>query len=270
MKKAILVLLCFLMLTATVSCNKNDNINLETTDSVTDTANTNLTIPETAKDEISKSITADISNADSSISTDDYETIINIYREIVDIHKHYNPTESYEKCRDKFSQKWYGEIFNATLVGNVSNNSYGYAFSDLNSDDKSELILLLEDYTIIAIFSMVDGAPFMIGDFYSRKTCYIDNDKTICISGSNGADTWGYSEYTLSSDETKLDLLFEYGFDGYDSVNNKNIYYMIAQNGKEYISDQCFSELFASKPYLSITEAAEKTKKAAQLVFIAL
>jgi len=39
MKKAILVLLCCLMLTTTVSCNKNDNINLETIASVRDTAN---------------------------------------------------------------------------------------------------------------------------------------------------------------------------------------------------------------------------------------
>ncbi|MBQ3490769.1 MAG: hypothetical protein IJA86_09280 [Clostridia bacterium] len=204
------------------------------------------------------------------MSTNKYETIIDMYKEIINIHKLYNPNESYEKFSDKFSKKWYREIFNATLIGNVSNNSYGYAYSDLNGDGKLELILMLEDYTIIAIFSMTNGTPFMIDVFDSKKTCYIDDNKTICISGTNGADTWSYSEYMLSSDETKLELLFEYGSEGYDSVNNKNIYYLISKNGKEYISNHRFSELFVAKPYLSVTDAAEKNQKAAQLVFISL
>lgn len=254
MKKTILILLCCVMFSSVISCQKTNTEEIHQQDT---SQNAQASIGDESK----------INNMR---STNEYKTIIDMYKEIVDIHKIYTPTESYEKYNDNFSQNWYREIFFATLIGNVSNNSYGYAFSDLNSDDKLELILLLEDYTIIAIFSMVDGAPFMISDFYSRKTCYIDNDKTICISGSNGADTWGYSEYTLSSDGTKLDLLFEYGSDGYDSVNNKNMYYMILQNGKEYISDQRFSELFVTKPYLSITEAAKKNQKAAQLVFIAL
>lgn len=251
MKKAILLFLCLTIFFAAVSCQK---MNTEEIKQQFATQNTQYN--------------DNISNVDGYVSTNEYETIIDMYKEIINVHKLYNPNESYEKYSDKFSQKWYREIFNATLIGNVSNNSYGYAYSDLNGDSKLELILLLEDYTIIAIFSIVDGAPFMISDFYSKKTCHIDSDKTICISGSNGADTWGYSEYMLSPDGTKLQLLFEYGSEGYDSVNNKNTYYIISQNGKEYISNQRFSELCAAKPYLSITEAAKKTKEAAQLIFI--
>ena len=253
MKKTILILLCSIIFFVTVSCQKT---------------NTEETPQQDAPQNIQDY--ENTSSIDDAMSTDEYETIIAMYKEIVNIHRIYNPNESYEKYNDKFSKKWYREIFNATLIGTVSNNSYGYAYIDLNGDSKLELILMLEDYTIIAIFSIVDGAPFMISDFYSKNTCYIDSNKTICISGSNGADTWGYYEYMLSSDGTKLDILFEYGSEGYDSVNNKNIYYMISQKGKEYISDQHFSKLFAAKPYLSVTEAAEKTKEAAQLIFISL
>ncbi len=42
MKKAILVLLCCAMLTTIVSCNKNNDIDLETPDAVKDTANENI------------------------------------------------------------------------------------------------------------------------------------------------------------------------------------------------------------------------------------
>lgn len=253
MKNLLLIWLCLIIFFIAVSCQKK---NTEETQQQEDHQNIQFN--------------DDTLKIDGFMSTNEYETILDMYKEIVNIHKLYNPDESYEKYGDKFSKKWYKEIFNATLIGNVSNNSYGYAYSDLNGDSKLELILMLEDYTIIAIFSIVDGTPFMVSDFYSKKTCYIDSNKMICISGNNGADAWGYSEYMLSSDGTKLDILFEYGSEGYDSVNNKNIYYMISQKEKEYISDQRFSELFAAKPYLSVTEAAEKTEESAQLIFVSL
>ena len=233
MKKAILVLLCFLMLTATVSCNKNDNINLETTDSVTDTANTNLTIPETSKDEISKSITRDISSVDSSISTNEYETIIDIYKEIVDIHKRYNPTESYEKYSDKISQKWYGEIFNATLIGTVSNNSYGYAYSDLNGDNNPELILMLEDYTIIAIFSIVDGTPMLL-DTFSANNHYValDQEGRLYQTGYGKGEN-SYTKIMKLSDSGNFEVLLEYGC----CDNGVDFEYYVIDNGVKRIVD---------------------------------
>ena len=199
--------------------------------------------------------------------TSSYDTIIDMYKEIV--HTHKNPTESTIDS-NRFSQEWYEEIYGATLIGNVSENVYGYAFCDLNGDNESELVLLLNDYTILSIFSMVDGEPVMLDDFHSRKTCWIDQDKIIHVSGSNGADHWSYSEYTLSEDGTKLNLIFEYGSEGYDSINNKNNYYMISNSDKVSISQEKFDELCSSKPYTSMAEAAEKTKDHNLLEFISL
>lgn len=201
------------------------------------------------------------------VAPNQYTAIINMYKEIV--HTHKNPTESTIDS-NRFSQEWYGELYGATLIGNVSENVYGYAFCDLNGDNESELVLLLDDYTILSIFSMVDGTPVMLDDFHSRKNCWIDQNKIIHVSGSNGADHWSYSEYTLSKDRTKLNLIFEYGSEGYDSVNNENIYYMISNSDKVSISKEIFEELFLSKPYTSMAEAAEKTKNSNILEFIAL
>ncbi len=196
-----------------------------------------------------------------------YGAIIDMYKEIVHIHK--NPTEN-ETDGNRFSQKWYEELYGATLVGNVSENVYGYAFCDLNGDNESELVLLLNDYTILSIFSTVDGTPVMLDDFHSRKTCWIDQDKIIHVSGSNGADHWSYSEYTLSEDGTTLNLIFEYGSEGYDYINNKNNYYMISNSDKVSISKEKFDELCSSKLYTSMAEAAEKTKANNLLEFIPL
>lgn len=201
------------------------------------------------------------------VAPNQYAAIINMYKEIV--HTHKNPTESTIDS-NRFSQEWYEEIYGATLIGNVSENVYGYAFCDLNGDKESELVLLLNDYTILSIFSMVDGEPVMLDDFHSRKTCWINQDKIIHVSGSNGADRWSYSEYTLSEDGTKLNLIFEYGSEGYDSINNKNNYYMISNSDKVSISQEKFDELCSSKPYTSMAEAAKKTKDHNLLEFISL
>ena len=199
---------------------------------------------------------------------DEFKSIIDMYEEIVYIHKMYNPSDSYEKFSDNFSQEWYDEIFSATLIGDVSKNLYGYALTDLNADNRLEMVLLLEDYTIIAIFSIVDEKPFLISDFHHRRSCWLDKDKTIHISGSNGADDWTYSEYKLSSNGTELILLFEYGCEGYDNISNKKIYYMISDSNKIYIDEHKITDLHQAKPYLSLSEAAKNTERDASLTFI--
>jgi len=204
-------------------------------------------------------------NITTTAKTNPYDSIIEMYKEIV--HNHQNPTES---GNADFSQKWYTELYGATLIGNVSENTYGYAFCDLNGDGESELVLLLDDGTILSVFSMVYGNPFMLDDFHSRKSCWIDNDKILHVCGSNGADHWSYSEYTLSADGTKLNLIFEYGSEGYDSINQQNMYYMISDSDKISIGKEKFDELSSSKPYISIKEAAEKTKGNKFLEFISL
>ena len=201
---------------------------------------------------------------------DEFKSIIDMYKEIVYIHKMYNPSDSYEKFSDNFSQEWYDEIFSATLIGDVSKNCYGYAFADLNADNRLEMVLLLEDYTVIAIFSIVDEKPFLIRDFHHRRSCWLDKDKTIHISGSSGAVDWKYSEYKLSSNGAELILLFEYGCEGYDNVSNKSIYYMISDSNKIQIDEDKITELRQAKPYLSLSEAAKSTERDAGLTFISL
>ncbi len=197
-----------------------------------------------------------------------YASTIDMYREIVNSHK--NQTDVSEATR---SHEWYVNMAGAILTGNVKENVYGYALSDLNGDEKSELILMLDDYTVLMIFTQLNnGEILMVGDFNSRYTCWIDTDKIMHTSASNGADVWSYYESKLAPHSQGFVLLFEYGCEGYDSANNKNIYYSYSSTDGErmYITDEEFEELRAKKPYLSMEEAAKKTKDSGALEFLPL
>ncbi len=73
-----------------------------------------------------------------------------------------------------------------------------YALKDLNNDGKPELILLLKDYTIQAIYTLSeDGTPKLVDHYWERNEGFLykyinpDNSEDskiyICSRGSNGA-----------------------------------------------------------------------------------
>lgn len=265
MKKIIIALLCCAMLTST-SCNKNNDIELNnntshgklTDNTITDTDNANNIDYNSNQDTIN-----DFSKLNGSMSTNEYETIINMYKGIVNIHKLYNPNESYEKHSDNFSQKWYREIFNATLIGNVSNNSYGYAYSDLNSDDKSELILLLEDYTIIAIFSMVDGTPMLL-DTFSANNHYValDQDGILYQTGYGKGEN-SYTKIMQLSDSGNFETLLEFGC----CDNGMDFEYYVIENSVKRIVDLQSITSFQQQ-YDSLLQNPSNTNKNSGILYI--
>lgn len=217
MKKAILILLCCAMFSSVISCQKTNTEEIHHQDT---SQNAQASI-------------GDVSKINNLRPTNEYKTIIDMYKEIVDIHKIYPPTEAYEKYNDNFLQKWYREIFSATLIGNVSNNSYGYAFSDLNRDDKSELILLLEDYTIIAIFSMVDGTPMLL-DTFSANNHYValDQDGILYQTGYGKGEN-SYTKIMQLSDNGNFETLLEFGC----CDNGVDFEYYVIENSVKRIVD---------------------------------
>lgn len=247
MKKTLLVLLCCAMFSSVILCQKTNTEEIHQQDT---SQNAQASIGDASK----------INNLR---PTNEYKTIIDMYKEIVDIHKIYTPTEAYEKYNDNFLQKWYREIFSATLIGNVSNNSYGYAFSDLNSDDKSELILLLEDYTIIAIFSMVDEMPMLL-DTFSANNHYValDQDGILYQTGYGKGEN-SYTKIMELSDGGNFEVLLEFGC----CDNGVNLEYYVIENGVKRIVDLQSITMFQQQ-YDTFLENLSNTNKNSGILYI--
>ena len=180
MKKIVAVLMCLIVLLSFSSCLKFHTSNA----------------PESAPESVPES------EAPTHVETD-YGDVIALYRKVIDACSIYD----YDKENsDSFYAEKYGitdpqekKFFGAFLYEAYKHHAgkdkkdcfspiykltWGYAQKDLNADGADELILLNEDYTVIAIFSYADGKPTVIGGLnesypYQRPTlenCWIDGD----------------------------------------------------------------------------------------------
>jgi hypothetical protein len=50
-------------------------------------------------------------------------------------------------------------------------SNFGYALEDLNRDGTLELILLLDSYTVLAIFTTVEGNPKLLDAYWPKYRC---------------------------------------------------------------------------------------------------
>ncbi len=103
------------------------------------------------------------------------------------------------------------EVFNGTKhIGkeygylDYTKESYGYSLKDLNRDGIPELIPLTNDYTIFAIYSLVDNTPNILGEFIQRSRPEISSDGTIYLYWSGGYADWGITLFNLSPDGKEL------------------------------------------------------------------
>lgn len=150
-------------------------------------------------------------------------------------------------------------------------DAYGYALKDLNGDGSDELILLLKDYTALAVYSTADGKPKLVDRYCDVHDCYaIDESGLFYIYGFDGADDWSYGIYQLSHKGSKLYLKEEYGKSTDNLKRVEDPYYYKVIDGKskrEIISKTEFEEFYKKYPAFNDSEkAAEITKSA--VVFI--
>ena len=116
----------------------------------------------------------------------------------------------------------------------------GYSLHDLNNDGTPELFILSEDDSINAIFSLVNGAPVLVGAYWSRNRCEIDEARTFYNSGSSGASDNSFASYSYAGGD-ELQLIREVGMETYDEEAGKSLpqprYYRI-EYGKKTIIDE--------------------------------
>ena len=134
----------------------------------------------------------------------DYGDVIALYRKVIDACSIYDKENSDSFYAEKYGitdpqeKKFFGTFWYKAYIHHAGKDkkdcfspiyklTWGYAQKDLNGDGIDELILLNEDYTIIAIYSYADGKPTVIGGLnpvfpYERPSledAWIDGDGNI-------------------------------------------------------------------------------------------
>lgn len=189
-----------------------------------------------------------------------YDSIITTYRKIVETCLYYEilNEEDYFTFPNEEARALYDEIFFSTLTlfpssSNVTiterYNRFGYTVQDLNKDGIDELILRLDDHTVIAVFTMANGKPILLGNFWNRHRCWIDTEGLLHISGSNSAWNSVWHIYRISDQTGNLILLEEGGTDGYDEASGTTLFYKLVNNEKVYITEEEYDIWYDSLPY---------------------
>jgi len=241
MKKTITwLLIASFLLTFLVSCNNRQS--------------------EKSKDET----TSGISNEEK------YKPVLDIYKDvIINLEEQMNSKGSpYSEGTKEY--EWWGAIIRAVSTFHLSTNIPGYAFCDLNKNGNDEMVLLLDDYTVLAIFSFADGKPVLLDNYWNRKKCTIEQDGTIQVYGSGGADTSSFSIFKISDNDKELVLLEEYGTDGHDPETLHPLYYKISNGNKTPITVLEYAAALSQGVYSSVEELAKHTKENADFEFIPL
>ena len=154
-----------------------------------------------------------------------------------------------------------------------NNNARGYAKKDLNGDGTEELVLLNSDYTIVALFSMHEGKPILLQEFWNRCKGMIDKNGYVHIFGSGGADVQSHEIYKVADGGGSLEPLYEFGLDGHEWVDDVAVtkYYKTENGEKKYITEEEYNTILEqSNEYLGNKSITEVTKTDSGLQFRSL
>ncbi len=155
----------------------------------------------------------------------------------------------------------------------VARDGFGYALEDLNEDGTDELILLESNYTVLAIFSTVNGKAKLLDAYWSRYGCAILDSGFLHTVGSDGAGDWEDAIQRLSPDGSELLDVERYGS---RSDKYPDDHYYRIENGKEEEISKTELDAFLEKypyyegeyPNYSITP--EKTTENSGIIYIPL
>ena len=226
---------------------------------------------EESKDDTTFTTEQTKNNPSNDISNEEkYKPVLDIYKDIIiNLDKHMNSKDSrYSEGTKEY--EWESAIIGTVASFHLSTNVPGYAFRDLNENGNDEMLLLLDDYTVLAVFSFADGKPILLDNYWNRKMCTIDGDGTIQVYGSGGADTSSFSIFKISDNDKELVLLEEYGTDGHDPETLHPRYYKISNGNKTPITALEYTAALSQGVYSSVEELAKHTKENADFEFVSL
>ncbi len=219
-----------------------------------------------------------------------YDEMIDVYRDIIRICQRYDngKDEDHDYAAelgiyDRFDKELYEKLFASAYLlyaGRGQDDwlsprykqTCGYAIKDINRDGLDELIFLNEDYTIVAILSMANDTPTLLGSYKPRKTCRIDAQGCLHELGSNGADSHSHAVYRIVPGSTETELVVEFGTLGHVWVDDVAVqqYYKLEGELATEITEQEYKELNQAWKCCDAYTDAEENEKCAGLVFTPL
>ena len=141
---------------------------------------------------------------------------------------------------DPENEKSYGLSCSIDELRYEPGRNLGYSFRDLNKDGIPELFVITGDYTIAAVYSLVNDTPVLVSAYWSRNRCVIDKSGTLYINGSSGAGNSFGASYSYKGGE-ELQLIVMVGVEDYDEVTEQSLsaprWYRI-KDGKKTIIDE--------------------------------
>lgn len=146
----------------------------------------------------------------------------------------------------------------------------GYDKKDLNGDGIEELVLLNGDYSIVALFSTVDGQPVLLDNYTEHRICQIDGKGLIHAVACGDADGRQGAVYKIAEGGRCLEELFGFGIDGHTLIGETltTNYYKVENGSKQYIGkDEYNSIVTRYHEYLENKTATEVNKTLSPLQF---
>ncbi len=204
-----------------------------------------------------------------------YDEIIEILEDI-SYHfdgKSYEGTIPFEEYAAKYSfdnmteKEWMNDVFHAAHLLNYSRElGYGYSLGDINGDGTDELVYLLRDHTVLAIFTMCEGQPRLLDAFWDRYRGYINEQGYILTFGSDSAFGSSRIVYEISPNNRELDVVAELHIN-YDDSGEANIYYNVFDaDGPSYITEEELKAIENADPFMK--ESDIKTEKNKGISFV--
>ena len=272
MKKYIAFLLCLIMILSLFSCGK-ENISQDTN--------------KQDQNEITENISNNVSNNSKSAN---YDSVLEIYRLIVEKIPivNQNPRalafelgiqdegekESFLRLYSSIHQFYPSREQEDSLSPHYKLGC-GYAIKDLNGDGVDELVLLTDEYRIIAVYSLINDIPTLLGSYIKRDLGWsfrnwIDAEGRIHVVRTDGLDLYHHSIFEISNGH--LIELCTYGYDIFreNGVIVGKLYQTIHDN-TVFITEQEVAEL--DRQYgnpINADEAGNITMVSAKLTFTSL
>lgn len=120
-------------------------------------------------------------------------------------------------------------------LDNPQISDFGYLLKDINADGWLEIFWIRSDGRILAIFSVAEGSPVLVGAYWSRSTVSVIGKGFLLVQSSGGCNTQNYQVIQICSNG-KLQILAEFGQDMGQA-------YQIADKKKIPIDQARFAEL---------------------------
>jgi hypothetical protein len=187
-----------------------------------------------------------------------YESIIRLWDLVLESIEQYDDHVDYAavfNVTDETHKSWLNKLIVSSLAlrneahedkyHHEFRNSMGYAIKDLNGDGTYELIFIRNDYRVIAIFTTVNGEPVLLGNYWDRKSCFIDENGLIYEAGSNGSDSSSKAVCRIKNNSKELEIIAEFGLDGHEWVDGVavQIYFKTASGEKIRITKEEYDSL---------------------------